>query len=821
MGVLTSYLFKTAAKLYEYIDKHPLVFKSIYVALMVLAAFTGIFLRALPYFINGLELLEADCYIEYWQANYVYEKGVLAWYTLTRSNPDTHIFWYPWGRDFTTTSYPGLPVFIGVTYHVVKAFGLSLKDWVAITPLVFATLSYITLYLASRELSRNDKFTVLAALWIYTLVPATSERSMIGWAEKEGVAMVFIFLTIFFFTKLLRIINDPKANDSGRFMYAILTGLSMAIIGWFWGGFIYVFGSFVAFWILSPILARKHITFNYIYFNYIVMVSSLFFVLASPAVVASLGFNPFSPRSIGVLMTLSYSLPTIYYVLSVEHKVLGLKKPLLTPARYFIILLVIVAAGLSLYALGYIRISARYAWALGLRAITPAPAIVESVAEHQSPLMVKGVVGVFEDWGTGRFELVFVSPIVLAIIGFLYGFYKGEPPYTFVSLAFILGFYSYLNAAYMATTATSMGILVASLAAGYVFSKILPSRQVVAKWRRGRGGRVSATFNVVAVILTILISINLAFTGYQMGYNHRYRNYYSLVSGGVGVGLKNDAWYKVFDFLKKNISSNAVVVAWWDYGYWISVGGGRITVADGSTLNSTQISILGRILTSRNDTELLELLKLLRLPPDETYILTYDVFYFQHLPNSTSYFVHPALYYSGRFFTEEGRGLLMYSAGLNDIPKSRWMIKIGGRSVSDYLYLYYVEPQNTLVISPRFEAPENMGFLYRIMFDGILYLNEVNKNKTYYFRWYSGYESSIEETLFKRIGDAYEIRKVITISERGTGQGGTGMQFFSVENRLFANHSFIKPYHVIVEPFESDEESFYAVVVFIYKVTIR
>ncbi|MEM4691523.1 MAG: peptide permease, partial [Desulfurococcaceae archaeon] len=220
---MTNYVFKIATKIYDYADKHPLVFKAIYSVLVILAVFTGIFLRALPYYLNGLELLEADCYIEYWQANYVYEKGVLAWYTLTRSNPDTHIFWYPWGRDFITTSYPGLPVFIGVTYHVVRFLGLNLKDWVAITPLVFATFSYITLYLASKELSRNDKFTILAALWIYTLVPATSERSMIGWAEKEGVAMVFIFLSIYFYTKLLRIINDPKTSDRIRFVYAILS----------------------------------------------------------------------------------------------------------------------------------------------------------------------------------------------------------------------------------------------------------------------------------------------------------------------------------------------------------------------------------------------------------------------------------------------------------------------------------------------------------------------------------------------------------------------------------------------------------------------
>lgn len=824
--VLSKILLKFTDKAYRFFERKPYVHKLIYYSLIVLAVVTGVYLRALPYRVNGFELLEADTYIEYWQAKYVYEKGPLAWYTLTRDNPDTHIFWYPWGRDFTTTSYPGLPVFMGLTYHVVRHFGLSLKDWVAVTPLVFATLSYLTLILAVKELTLNNKFAIVASPWIYTFVPSVSERNMIGWAEKEGVAITFIFLTVYFYAKLLRAINDKKVKDKYRFIYAILTGLSLAIVGWFWGGFIYFFGSFVAFWILSPILVRKEITFNYIYFNYIILVSTIVFVTPSPAILSSLGLMPFRLTSIGVLMLSSYLLPTLYYIFGVEHRVLRLKKPLLTPGRYFVILVAIAISIITLYSLGVIDISARYAWALGLRALKPAPAIVESIAEHQSPLQVRGALGVFKDWGTGLTDqaavsnayllgaiiLALVSPLILAIAGTIYSLYRGDSAQIFISLAFALGFYSYLNATYMATTASSTGVLVASIACGYILSRIFPPKAVLMKWRKGRVGGYSATINYLAIVLTTLISINLVLCGYSMYQSHS-EMYYSLTSGGVSIADRNNAWYKLFDFLRTNLSERAVVVSWWDYGYWITVGGGRTTVADGSTLNSTQISILGRILTCRDDKELVELLKLLKLPPGETYILTYDVFRFEvktRTGNETVYNVSPLLAPSGGVYTEAGY-LRVLSTGANDIPKSRWMIKIGGRNIADYFYLYNMG--SDVILSPRFDNPEELGLIYRIMIDGILYLGEIDPNATYIFSWFTGETSPVYGGTLGRIAEAFEVKYQVNVRE---GQVKTILP----EQRPFKNHSIIQPYYVIIEPFQRyrGDNWFYAVVIYLYRV---
>ena len=42
-------------------------------------------------------------------------------------------------------------------------------------------------------------------------------------------------------------------------------------------------------------------------------------------------------------------------------------------------------------------------------------------------------------------------------------------------------------------------------------------------------------------------------------------------------------------WLKENTPEDAVIAAWWDYGYWINTLGERKTLADNSTLIDWQI----------------------------------------------------------------------------------------------------------------------------------------------------------------------------------------------------------------------------------------
>ena len=806
MLVLTVY--SLVGRIYAVFDKKPFIKTLVYTALIVFLIAFGIYLRAIPAMNYGLELHANDPWIEYWQANYTYHHGLLSWYSLRRDNPDTHIFWYPWGRDFVMTSYPGLPIWTAATYHVVKYTGLSLKDWVVLQPLVFALISYITLILAVNSISRGNKYAVIAAVALYTLVPAASDRSIVGFVEKEGIAITFIFLTIYLYSKLANSINNASIPSKKKIIYTVLTALSMAVVGWFWGGYIYVLGTMVAFIVLYPLFNPRGITWEYIKYHLLMIVLAMVFVTPAPSNLRALGFIPFSFKSPGIAMLIALILPILFALLHNYYRRIGLKRPLLNPVRYFMLIAVILVTGVALYALGYIHIGARFAWALGLRAITPAPPLVQSIEEHQSPLSSPSMVSdMLTSWGTGLAPLLLFSPLVMAILGALYLLYRGGMDQIYLALAFIIGFYSYLNAAYMEATASSTGLVVAGVFIGYLVTKIIPSREEVMMWKRGRV-RVGTSLytRLLALFIIALVSVNLVYSGINLYRTHN-RMIPSIMAGGAPIGARTEAWYKTLEFLQHNLSKNAVVVAWWDYGYWISVGGHRISVADGATLNTTQISILAKILTSTSEDELFKYMKMLRLPPNDTYILVFDVFWFFQDPNNPNkYTVLP--YYAP------------YSlVGMVDIPKSIWMIRIGGRDISNYLYLYNLGGQ-VAYIAPRFDQPDDLPLIYKIMVDGILSLNEYEENKTFEFAWYTGTETSLSyryRVLERSLGVKWEI----TVTRDVTGR--FRMKILQPSERPFANNSYIQPYMIIAEPFEGISTrpgTALVEVIFIYKVTI-
>ena len=62
-------------------------------------------------------------------------------------------------------------------------------------------------------------------------------------------------------------------------------------------------------------------------------------------------------------------------------------------------------------------------------------------------------------------------------------------------------------------------------------------------------------------------------------------------------------WYETFDWLSRETPTSSVIASWWDYGYWLSMAN-RSLIADGATLNSTQIGNLGAMFMSTPDVAL-------------------------------------------------------------------------------------------------------------------------------------------------------------------------------------------------------------------------
>ncbi len=54
-------------------------------------------------------------------------------------------------------------------------------------------------------------------------------------------------------------------------------------------------------------------------------------------------------------------------------------------------------------------------------------------------------------------------------------------------------------------------------------------------------------------------------------------------------------WFEALNWINSNTPTNAVIIAWWDYGYWVNVMGNRTAVADNATLNETRIAEIGQM----------------------------------------------------------------------------------------------------------------------------------------------------------------------------------------------------------------------------------
>ena len=810
---MASVVFHYLDRFYSWLDKNPRYRRIITLVLLVAIMALAVYIRAIPAMKWGLELHGNDPWIEYWQANYTYTHGLLSWYTLTPDNPATHEFWYPWGRDFVHTSYPGLPIWTAATYHIVKYTGLTLKEWVALQPLVFAALSVITAFLAVKELADGSDLAGLLAALFYALIPAASDRTIVGFVEKEGIAFTFVFLFIYFYSKYVKIHRSGTPLKK-RLIYITATALAMAMVGWFWGGFLYVLGSFIAYLVLYPLFSRERVTLEFLKENMLIVVLSMIFVTAAPKYLVVLGFYPPRP-SVGLLYLAAFIMPLFYYLFQEAERdkryplfLRRVVRKLGVKTAYFTLLVVVGIAGVAAIAVGAVSFSPRYVWALGLRGIIKVPPIVESVEEHQPALAANGLLGVLNTWGGMLHPLFFASGLAAALLGIVYLLYIDREDRLYLAIAFALAFYAYMNVTYFEASAASYGILVAALFTWWLAKKFLPTRVELARRKKGIvTARYKASYRALFAVYFILIMVNLAYSGYVLIEQHG-RMIPSIAAGGAPITDRNDAWYKLIDFIKKNTSKDALIVTWWDYGYWVSVLTGRRTLADGATLNSTQISILGRILTAKNETEALELLRELDAPVNDTYILVYDVFYYHpsaavsaalHVNLNTEYAMWPA-------------NPCRFMVGLVDIPKSIWMIRIGRRDLGDYFYLYHdrMNAFNSLygcrnleyVISPRFDDPDNEGLIYKIMVHGVWSIKNYYGH-TYGFVWPTGdVQKEPVDNVFKQVQRSLGVKYMVEVNN------------VKVVNPPALKH--FKPYYIVVEPFYNYRGI--AVVIFLYKV---
>lgn len=653
IGGITSRLAVLTAR---YSTILTIIFLTILVAL-------GVYVRILPALNYGLELDANDPWIAYWEAEYFHEHGLFNFQGLH----DVKSFWWPVGRDFLKGDYLGVAWIAAATYGIGAHFGLSLKEWIALFPVFAGATAIITLFLLVYVITRS-KLAGLVSAAFFAFSPGAIARTTVGFVEKTGIAVPVLALSYMFLALALR-------NKGGKSMvYALLAGVTGGFVGYLWGGYHVATISLAMVMILDPLFAkpdRERLKL------YTVMTIAYVIILANYPKIG-IGYFAGGLGDVIIAALILYALET--YIDRIPFASRVLEEGVTPRFQLWLLTLLIIAAFLAIYT-GMVPVSKRLLAAVGIRNLSP---LVESVQEHQPAPLSR----IFHEYGLPLlFSIAGVIVFAVRAVRGRFKVYEAILTAMIYMMAFFL-FYANKQLSYFTQMASLYMTIAAGLAVADLVSGSVWEKSVRAKKSRDRH-EVGDPLKVLAgIFIIIIVGIGGVYYADQSYKTNKYRAPQILTSGlsalttispsgqtRIIVPL-NKAWINALDWIKNNTREDALIVSWWDYGYWITVNTGRKTVADGATLNETQIRALARVLTGDEGEANFILRNLFQAEPNNTYIVFYEAFEgVIDLKNNMSIF-----YPRPGVLQEPQQGLPgAVIHGFADFPKSTQMLRIAYR----------------------------------------------------------------------------------------------------------------------------------------------
>jgi dolichyl-diphosphooligosaccharide--protein glycosyltransferase len=606
LGVLPSYLSRLRLE----VESRTLV----QVSSLILILIVAIALRERP-LRWGAYFTAYDPFFQYRVAEYIIQNGFSSWFGWH----DT-LSWYPMGRDVPHSSFPGLPFSAAALYLTLRALGLgvSLRDICLHFPVLMAAITCLIVYLLGRELGGGS--VGLFASFFIAISPAFIGRTSLGFFDTENIGIFGMALLPLVFLRSI----DRERPLRWRILYSAFAGLALAYLYASWGASKYITGLLTLF-VISTLFTRlydRRILTSYC----LTMALGYLFALLVPKL------GPRFLLSVENIVVLFLVLLLLAYE-TIRPRI-ALRR-LLLPA--LLLTLSVVGVALLLQHLGLAKpLTGKFLSVLNPSKRPESP-LLESVAEHKRAAWTS----FFTDFG-------FTIP--LSLFG-SYAVLKGLNERRLYTLLF------YLTALYFAGSMIRLTLILSvplALMASYGLSELLTPHLTLASVRgRGRRRRLmglgrEASLLFVALLFTATLPTiwRAASTSYRPG-----TFACSAVPVVIGGRYPQD-WIQALTWMRDNLPEDAVVVSWWDYGYWIETIAGRRTLADGSTRVQHQIAQIALIMMS-NETISLEILKRY----GATHIVVFNTFN----PNNPR-----------------------QQWPFGDNVKWSWMVQIAGLNISDY-----------------------------------------------------------------------------------------------------------------------------------------
>ncbi len=607
--------------------------------LSAVASFTllAYYLRLYPVLLYGWYINEFDPYIRFFMAEQMLKygtiKGLLWWLHKGDGVIFTH-FWYPWGVNWTIILSPGISWLGVLAYKVLSHLGFDLLQSVILLPAIAnAAVVPAMFYLGYRL---GGKYVgLLAALWsVFTTM--FLQRGTASWFAAEPIFQFIATLGIAFY------IESLVRRDNYWIIFAVLSAIFNGVTTWIWGSYVFLwnfYGLFtiiVLLYLLIRIARGQSLPFTIDRLVITYVITDLGFS-AFVAITPRYGFHTLVSGMGGVANAALLFSIIAYALIKLYPRYPRIMVPVV---KYFLIaiaVLIVAAVGLSFTAIG-----GKF---LGALAPIARSAIVQSVAEHSPSTLQQSMYNV-------SITIPFVAYAILLSVMSL-------------SLPAVLIGLGSLAAAYFASSEVWLFMLlglfwVPATAYGFVkLTELALNRRVLV------GLSIAALLGVVlaiALIVNIQPALSMSIMPQQ-------------IVSTVSPPYPTPDWLDALQWLAYNTPPNATVLSWWDYGYWIAVIGNRTSLADNSTVNSTQIALIGSFFMSNpyNYAGVLEKLNELH---DPQYILIFEP-YTAFPVNLTNYGLGPVCVL-----------IPEYPAG-GDFAKSYWMARIAGYS-NNYISNHFI-----------------------------------------------------------------------------------------------------------------------------------
>ncbi len=532
-----------------------------------------------------LLIKEFDCWIQYYNAKYISEHSLYEYF-----NWHDYKSWYPGGIQRNSLR-PGLPFTAVIFYIILNFIGIpvSLYDVCFYFPAFMGGLTVLAAYFLGKEV--YDRNCGLFFAFFLAFNPGHMQRTMAGFFDNETVGVFGVLMTFLFFLKAVR---------TGSFSHSVIGGMFLGYLSLSWGGFDYVY--FIIPLVCGILVLIKKYNENVLIAYAGVQGTGLMvFALYATYTHESL----FKEVDTGGIFLFTFILIIFHFIYLKRNEYPNFYRKLQST-----IILVLIPSILIIGVLIWVNpdilplgIGGRLNSVLS-PLLRDKMHLVASVAEHMPSA-----------WSVFYYNTVI--PLMLLPLGIYFCFKRLNAADIFM-ISFVLTLFYF--------TGSMVRIILlfapaASLLGAYGLVNVLKiygsfigqKKDIISRKRRRQIKRPVGKSEVIAVYFLVgFLCIAQVTQSTDISINQL--SYTQLVAGA-----QFHDWEETLMWMKNNLPGTAVVVSWWDYGYWITPIGNATTVNDNGTYNSVTIGMTGMALMQTNEIYAAEMFK--RLKAD--YVLVY------------------------------------------------------------------------------------------------------------------------------------------------------------------------------------------------------